>query len=402
MDRLLLRLRPGHDLPGDYMPVLARHNAQITRRFPLEKMVVVQTPGKDAELLALDLEASNAGIVYPDSLGKVQGAPNDPYYTGTSGTQPYLTNINCETAWNTFKLNGRTDIPVVIDIGTGCNSHVDLNLATGWDIIHSTSTFTDNSSIQHGTACMGPIAAITNNSSGIASLGWGGYGMSVACAAITDSVAISDFLAGLSWILANVTAPAVITCSQDVSVGGSGVTFYNTAAALWNAGFVLIGSAGDTGTSTCVTSNCRMPWFIPVASCDNTFARDSYSNYGVPTSNDGGFAGLTPGVQVCAIVGGSSGSPIFRTTASNSSFGLYWGTSFAAPQVAALAQYIWAANPRLKNFDIVEIITNPANGNATTGFGSYTVPCIDANKMLQAAINYKRPAHAGASLLRRR
>jgi subtilisin family serine protease len=403
MDECLVKLKPGHDLPGDWQPVLKRHGAKIVRYFPLDKLVYVRTPGKDCEILALDLEASNAAeVVYPNYIGKIEATPGDPYYNGGSGTQPNFANVNCPAAWDILKLNGRRDIPPVIDLNTGCQAHTDLaaNILTGWNAHNgNTSTpETDTIAPGHGTACASLVCAVTDNATGIASLGWGGTLMPVCVSSDIGVLTLADFITGLQWVLDNVTTTygpgggrGVINLSIAVGISG---TASGILQALWNAGFFICGSTGDTGTAQCTITGCISPFIMPVASVTNSFARDSYANYGPSSpSSSGG-----PGTLVAAIVGNN----VRVACPTNAYSTAYAGTSFAAPQVAALAQYLWAGNPSLKNYDIWDIIANPANGIATTGFGAYPVSCIDVNKMLNVALNYGGTKRSGRSLLGRR
>ena len=84
-------------------------------------------------------------------------------------------NINCPAAWDTLQLQGLSlgAMPPGYDLNTGIDAtHPDLaaNIVNSHDFSGSGINDTDG----HGTYCAGFIGAITNNSTGVASVGWGG------------------------------------------------------------------------------------------------------------------------------------------------------------------------------------------------------------------------------------
>lgn len=405
-NELLIRLNTGFQ-PVDLEKALRPYRADILRCFPVEKVCYVRSREDDAEELAKKLEESETLLireVLPNSVAELKTlTPNDPYFPGNGGpgSQDYLTAQNCNVAWGSFGfLQGRSGIVPVYDFNTGIDAtHPDLsaNVLTGYNAYDASTNVSDATG--HGTLCMGFVAGSTNNAQGIASVSGGGTVVPVKCwdpTALGGSGAITNamILAGLTWVLANKTGPGVLNFSISVS----NPTYLSTLQALWNANFFGFGASGDANNTPSATGPCNSPFIISVGGNEYSFAKAAYSGYGPSTG------GLGPGCLVSAI---ASATACPWTTQSGGGYtNGFYGTSFTAPQLAAAAQYLWTNFKQLRNFELWDIMTNPANGTAVTGWpGSapYNNPAnLDLSKLVTAAFNYRGLPYGGASLLGRR
>jgi len=107
---------------------------------------------------------------------KVHANPNDPHY----GSQWNLPKISMASAWD-ITTGSNTVIVAVIDVG-GDHGHEDLIgnrwSGIGYDFYDEDSDPYPSDGARHGTAVAGILAALTNNSIGVAGVagGWSGVG----------------------------------------------------------------------------------------------------------------------------------------------------------------------------------------------------------------------------------
>jgi subtilisin family serine protease len=388
-NRLSLRLSPSSTI-ADVVPILSAFDASVKMFYPIENLYVIETTSDDIEALATRLEGSGfADAVYPDLLHSVKAIPNDPYYA--SGPQTNLSVINGPAAWDLQKLANLTVVVPVVDINTGVlTTHPDLsaNILTGYNALTGLSDVTDT--YGHGTWCASPICAVTNNGAGVAGVGWGGKLIPIKVAT-GASFASSDILNGLTWVAANVTPPAVINMSFS---GAPDYSYASTLQYLWNANFMLFGSSGNLGSTPCDVGPIDSPYVMGVASCSYSLGREGYSSYG-PSS-----AGSGVGALISAP--GGDGSNLFYTTDLGNGYTGVWGTSVSTPTVAAAMAFCWSSRLSLTVQDLWSILTNPANNQATTGFGTSPAPCIDLLALYNATQTYTPRSRGGSSPLMRR
>jgi serine protease len=305
-----------------------------------------------------------------DRIMKPLSTPNDPGYPSQWHYFEATGGINMPAAWDLSTGSGA----VVAVLDTGVTPHTDLNanIVSGYDFISDLPTAndgngrdsdpsdpgdwaaagdcgagdpaTDENSSWHGTHVAGTIAAVTNNSSGVAGIAYNAKVMPLRVLGHCGGYA-SDIADAIVWAVGG-TVSGVPTNANPVevlnlSLGGTGScgsttqTAINTAVA---AGAVVVVAAGneDADASTSEPANCQN--VIAVGATSRAGARASYSNYGstVDVSAPGGdgpdFAdnilstwntGTTvPGAQAYAYSG---------------------GTSMATPHVAAVAALMQSA-----------------------------------------------------------
>ncbi len=181
----------------------------------------------------------------------------------------------------------------------------------------------------------------------------GGTTYGVAKGAILHSVRVidcgavgrlSDAVAGVDWIAANLVRPAVV----NMSIGDSPVspTFEKAVAGLIADGATVVAAALNDNVDACASSPGRMPEVLTVGAVDSLDTR-------FPTSNFGPCLGLfAPGVRIPTASKGSDTQQIFFT-----------GTSAAAPHVAGAAALYLEGSPTASPAQVAQAIV----ANATAG-----------------------------------
>ena len=338
-------------------------------------------------LLRSTLLAASA-LILPSRSVRAQTTPNDPYYTGVSGTEAYLGQMNAPGAWAQFKLSSLASMPPLIDIDTGAPFHTDNtpNILSGFDETGTGIADTDG----HATRVCGPACAVTNNNIGIPSIGWGGTLLPV-------KHANNDTSTGncLTWILANVspTPGFALTGVITMPFGGLGSPppYDGLLQQLWNAGFILFAATGDSGLAVCSAGPCDSPYVIGVSGVktNGSFDRETVANFG-PS-----LAGTGRGAIISCPIGSTSGGadPVpWTTDLSNTYSDNTTGTSFATLMAGAAARYLSGANPSLTNMDIDWIMTSGLYGiNVGSGFSTVPAPwnnpkSVDLNAQIGAAL----------------
>lgn len=311
--------------------------------------------------------------------------PNDPQYSN----QWNLAKIQADLAWN-INLGSNSLKIAVIDDGFLLN-HEDLSSKwhinpneipnnnidddnngyiddwRGWDAADNDkdpSAFTPtNSYFTHGTHVAGIVAASTNNSLGIASIGYN-------CKLIPVKIG-NDATSSLSGAYLGVEF-AIVSGAQVMNMSWGGSGFSATYQALFNLakskGMVCVAAAGNSSTS--------MPMYpaaynnvISVASSTSTDALSSFTNYGST-------------IDVTA-----PGSDILSTLAGGiSNYGIFSGTSMASPLVAGLCGLMMSNNAGMHP-DSVEACLKRSCDNIDvqnpTKTGQFGAGRINAFKALQ-------------------
>jgi thermitase len=308
-------------------------------------IVTVPAGATLASLLFAYLQFDAVETAEPDRVMYTTVNPNDPQFSNQWGPKK----IRCPEAWDKYKGNG-SYFTAVLDTGVR-KSHADLNdhIVPGYDFWENDNDPQD--SYGHGTHVAGIAAAETNNSTGVAGVGWDckfmplrvGPGPSLDTGAIVSAI----------YYAADNGAYSI-----NMSFGCSGSSAMKTALDYaYGKGVVNVASAGNNGdTSTCYPAAYAS--VIAVAASNSSDGRASFSNYGdwvevaapgvgiLSTWNDGGYAYLD-------------------------------GTSMASPHVAGMAAYLYGygALPRNQaNADKVRnAIQDSAVPNSYTHFGRVDV-----------------------------
>jgi subtilisin family serine protease len=164
----------------------------------------------------------------------------------------------------------------------------------------------------------------------------------------TGNGTASMAIAGMDWIIANGSKPAVVNMSLGY---GDLQSVRDMARRLYGAGYVVVAAAGNgdyagTPQNACLESPAGAPNAITVGATTSTDAEASFSNYGTCVDI------LAPGY---AVISAGITSDSARATLS--------GTSMAAPHVSgAAAQYL-----RLHTAAPPLAVWNDLSINATSG-----------------------------------
>ncbi|HLP18919.1 MAG TPA: S8 family serine peptidase, partial [Chitinophagales bacterium] len=290
-------------------------------------------------------------------LHRTAAAPNDSYYAA----QWHLNTIKADSAWNYFSTGSNIVIAIVDDAVE--TSHPDLapNLWVNAGEIAGNGIDDDNNgyiddfngydagdddgdpspsdpSFDHGTGVAGMASAATNNSIGIAGIG---YTCKLMCvksgATLGDPGNIYGAFEGV-YYAASAGADII-----NMSWGSDqySVTEQNIINYAVSQGCILVAGAGNDDTDVRFYP-AAYDSVIAVGSTTSSDERSSFSNYG-------------SWVSVCA-----PGSAVY-TTQVNSTYDNEWGTSFSSPLVAGLLGLMKSMVPAMPNDALVNCMLNSAD-----------------------------------------
>jgi len=312
------------------------------------KVKVVSVPEQAEEALAKALSKNpNIDWAEVDGIAEPLFTPNDTYFVDKY--QWGLTEIQAPEAWDIT--TGSKDIQIAI-LDTGVDlDHPDLADKIISNINFTTTSTTTDDIYGHGTHVTGIAAAITNNSIGVASVGYNSTIMNVKVMGDTGSGYYSWITSGILWAADN--GAEVI----NMSLGGSSasLTLEDAINYAWNKGVVVVAAAGNNGNSI-PSYPAYYQNVIAVASIGPTGALSPYSNRG-------------DWVDVAA-----PGGSIWSTVKDND-YGTKSGTSMASPHAAGLAGLVFAVatdtnkNGRL-NDEVRSLIESNCDDIGITGIGS--------------------------------
>ncbi|MCC4594841.1 S8 family serine peptidase [Xanthomonas campestris pv. phormiicola] len=358
----------------------------------------------EAETLMRQLAADpNVEYVEVDQRMTIALTPNDPSLSNQWAFGTTTAGINVRPAWD--QATGTGVVVAVID--TGITSHPDLNanVLPGYDFISVAADARDgdgrdsnpadegdwaaanecysgspaSNSSWHGTHVAGTIAAVTNNSTGVAGTAFNAKILPVRvlgkCGGYTSDIADAITWASggtVSGVPANTTPAEVI----NMSLGGSGTcstTYQNAINGAVGRGTTVVVAAGNSSAnvSTSVPANCAN--VIAVAATTSSRAKASYSNYGT------GIDISAPGSSILSTLNDGT------TTPGNASYASYNGTSMATPHVAGVVALMQSVAPTPLTPAQVEstIKSTAASFSCSQGCGA---GLLDANAAVTAAL----------------
>jgi len=347
-----------------------------------------------------ELESLN-GVLYAEKvpLVKVFATPNDPMFP------PHLTQIDATNAWNVF--NGGSSVKVAIVDNAVMWNHVDLMANTytntaetpgngvdddhngyiddvnGFNVADNTSNpAPTNTNMIHGTHCAGIAGAVTDNSVGIASIGWNIKIIPVQCEPDLSS-SMTNLSSGYEGIVyASRAGARVISCSWG-STGTSNSEQYVINYA-WDRGAIVMAAAGNSATNTPTYPGAYNNVYC-VSSVGSNDLKSSFSNYGTWVDI------AAPGNTIMSTVPyASTATPLYQQSS---------GTSMSTPLVAGLAGLILSKSPAMTRQNVLNCISSTAvniyslSGNSSFVSGSQLgVGRIDANQAMLCAANYSATA----------
>lgn len=242
----------------------------------------------------------------------------------------------------------------------------------GWDVSDNDNVVFNNVNIHldHGTRSAGMIAAVTDNDTGIAGIG---FNVSILPVKMSrDNItqrAHTHIYEGLAY--AAIMNPDIINCSCGGPTNLQ--TYKNTVDFIINKGIPLIASAHNYDNTTPIYP-AAYPGVISVAATDINDKKSSFSNYG-------SWVDITaPGEGLLNLQ-------------KNNRYAIYGGTSGAAPVVSGIASLIKSYMPTISKSDLEYCLLNYADtvDHLNTSYkGKLGSGRVNAERALQCVDSVKK------------
>ena len=394
------------------------------------RLQVATATGMTSAALASKLAAdSDVEYAVVDQRQRIStsAAPDDTYY-GAGQVSPYPTAgqwyaqaadttlvsaTNAPTAW--ALTHGSSDVVVaVVDTGVRLD-HADLSgkLLSGYNMISSAAMAGNSvgrssdasdlgdyltqaeidanktdfqecsvnaSSSWHGTQVSGIIGAATNNTLGMAGIGWNVKILPVRALGKCGGYD-SDIIAGMLWaagisvsgVPANTTPAKVINLSLG-STGSCTSAYKDAISQITAAGAVIVAAAGNDGAGSLATpANCS--GVISVAALRHVGTKAAYSNFSGSTTISAPGGNCVNSVGSCDYTIVSTTNSGATDPVSDSDGGSTYtnatnyavGTSFSAPMVSATAALMFSVNSALTPAQIKSLLTSSARSFPSSG-----------------------------------
>ena len=325
--------------------VIIRNNGEIVDIVSIEEEIVAAVV--DMPLMAVSsfiAEIQTAKLskyVEPNLKFQVDFVPNDPYWSYQWGPR----RIEANSAWDT-QVGNSSVLVAVLDTGIDWD-HPDLAanyVALGYDWVNNDTNPMDDHG--HGTHCAGIIAAVLNNSIGIAGL---------AQIQIMAEKVLDQYGIGYTDDVAKAIVHAVGQGADIISMSFGGDSpcslAHQALKYAYDHGVLLVAAAGNEETNR-KHYPAAYDEVIAVAATDINDDRASWSNYGNWVEL------AAPGVDI-------------YSTVWNDSYTSKSGTSMACPHIAGVAALIWSQFPK-KTRDWVRIwLRYTADDLGDSGFDVY-------------------------------
>lgn len=279
--------------------------------------------------------------VEPNVLYKACFVPNDRYWSFQWGFKK----IRADFAWNVTRGNSSILIAIV-DTGVDWD-HPDLAanyVPLGYDWVNNDHDPMDDNG--HGTHVAGIVAAVINNSIGVA-------GLSQVRIMAEKGLNASGY--GFADDLANAINHAVDSGAKIIVMSWgdyeSSILLYNAIKYAYRAGALLVAAAGNDATSDKMYP-AAYDEVVAVSATDSSDDLASFSNYGdwIELS--------APGVNIIS-------------TYWDNTYRYESGTSMAAPFIAGVAALTWSVYPNLSRDDLRTYLHATTDDLGAPGFDIY-------------------------------
>ncbi|MBA4861552.1 S8 family serine peptidase [Streptomyces sp. PSKA54] len=363
-----------------------------------------------ADVVAEYQQDPQVAYVVPDRLNKPLADPNDTEYSKQWDLFEATAGMRVPGAWSTATGSGVT--VAVIDTGYVTHSDLAANIVAGYDFISDTAVSVDGNgrdsnpadpgdwyatdecgtgtgssdSSWHGTHVAGTIAAVTNNSKGVAGIA---YNAKISPLRVLGKCGgyDSDIIDAITWAsggtVSGVPANSNVAKVINMSLGGSGSCTSATQSAINAAvgrGTTVVVAAGNSNANAANYSPASCNNVISVAATNRSGSKASYSNYGsvVDIAAPGGQTSTGTANGILSTLNSGAQGP------STESYEYYQGTSMAAPHIAGLAALMKSASSSLTPAQIESAIKTSARALPGTCSGGCGAGLADATKTVQA------------------
>lgn len=287
-----------------------------------------------------------------------ENIPNDTLYKQYQWNLPL---IETESSWS-YNKGSKDLIVAVVDTGVDLN-HPDLkgHLVPGVNIVDPDQPPQDD--VGHGTHVAGVISAETNNQLGVAGISW--YNRIMPVKVLDSSGAGSTYAVAQGIIWAADHGAKVI----NLSLGNyaSSLFLRDAIRYAYDKDCVIIAASGNDNTER-PGYPAAYPEVLAVSATDSQKLKAAFSNYGDYIDV------AAPGVSIAS-------------TYPSNQYAALSGTSMASPHAAGLAGLIRAANPKLTNVQVMDIMRKTAQDLGTPGKDTYFgYGLIDVGKAVRAAL----------------
>jgi serine protease len=355
---------------------------------------------QDPEVLAVELNAMMVPLLSPNDTRY----PEQWHYFESTG------GINAVPAWD--RATGSGVVVAVIDTGIVPHSDLNANVLPGYDFVSDAAAARDgngrdnnprdegdwyvagecgrptgSNSSWHGTHVAGTVAAVTNNTSGVAGVAFGARILPVRALAKCGG-SLADIADAIVWSAGGSVPGVPVNPNRakviNMSLGGSGACGSTYQAAINSArslGAAVVVAAGNSNIDAVNARPANCTGVITVAATTRSGGKASFSNFGSVVDV------AAPGAGILSTL--NSGA----TTPSTESYASYNGTSMATPHVAGIAALLFQDKPTATPTEIETALRNSARvfPQACNGCGT---GIADANAAI-TAIGGGTPPPAG-------
>lgn len=330
---------------GQINKINQKFQAQIKEKLELAGVFTLKVPkGLEEKLAQTFASLPFVEFAEPNFIVYAQFVPNDSYFSNQWG----LNKIKGPEAWDLATGSSTVKI-AILDTGID-NDNPDLSakVVTGANF----TTASDDDLYGHGTHVAGIAAAVTNNSLGVAGIGFNTSLMSVKVLGDAGSGSSSWVADGIKWAADN--GAKVINLSLGSYKYSS--LLLEAINYAWGKDVIVVAAAGNDGRKN-EFYPCAYKNVICVAATDENDKKAYFSNYGVRWVDV-----AAPGVNIFSTL------PNHSNQIGVKDYGYLDGTSMATPFVSGLAGLIFGQDPTLNNSQVrsrIEETSDKINGTGT-------------------------------------